>query len=211
MSSRTRSVAVAVSAMNGTSGNNFAQLGELAVFRPEIVAPFADAMRLVNGDAAARSSAANRRKKPESISRSGASVEQAEFAVVQTAQARPRFAGGERGIQKRRRNAAGLQRIHLVFHQRDQRRDDDREAVARSAGSWKQSDLPPPVGSSAKTSLPASESRMISSCNGRNEVKPKYCFSSGSRFVVPDFTAAKVGQAGWSSSFSLHRCRNGMD
>ncbi|HWV99108.1 MAG TPA: hypothetical protein VNZ64_05380 [Candidatus Acidoferrum sp.] len=49
------------------------------------------------------------------------------------------------------------------------------------AGSWKQRDLPPPVGSSANTSLPASASRMISSCSGRNEVKPKYCFSSGSR------------------------------
>ena len=47
----------------------------------------------------------------------------------------------------------------------------------RSAGSWKQSDLPPPVGSTAKTSLPASESRMISSCNGRKELKPKNCFS----------------------------------
>jgi hypothetical protein len=36
---------------------------------------------------------------------------------------------------------------------------------------------------------------MISSCNGRNEVNPKYCLSSGSRFVVPDFTAVKVNQA----------------
>ena len=47
------------------------------------------------------------------------------------------------------------------------------------AGNWKQSDLPPPVGSSANTSLPASASRMISSCNGRKDVKPKYCFSTG--------------------------------
>ena len=48
-----------------------------------------------------------------------------------------------------------------------------------NAGSWKQSDFPPPVGSTANTSFPASASRMISSCKGRNEVKPKYCFSSG--------------------------------
>ena len=47
------------------------------------------------------------------------------------------------------------------------------------AGNWKQRDLPPPVGSSANTSLPASASRMISSCKGRKEVKPKYCFSTG--------------------------------
>ena len=51
MSARTRSVAVAVSAMNGTSGKQRAQLRELAVFGAEIVAPFADAVRLVHGDA----------------------------------------------------------------------------------------------------------------------------------------------------------------
>src|SRR6266568_926145 len=47
------------------------------------------------------------------------------------------------------------------------------------AGNWKQSDLPPPVGNSANTSLLARASLMISSCNGRKEVKPKYCFSNG--------------------------------
>ena len=48
------------------------------------------------------------------------------------------------------------------------------------AGNWKHSDLPPPFGNSANTSLPASASRMISYCKGRKEVKPKYCFSKGS-------------------------------
>ena len=37
----------------------------------------------------------------------------------------------------------------------------------RSAGNWKHRDLPPPVGSNANTSRPASESWMISRCNGR--------------------------------------------
>ncbi len=41
----------------------------------------------------------------------------------------------------------------------------------------------------------ASESRMISSCNGRNEVKPKYCLSKVNNGAAPDFIAAKVGQA----------------
>lgn len=36
-----------------------------------------------------------------------------------------------------------------------------------SAGSWKQSDFPAPVGKIATTSLPASETSMISCCNGR--------------------------------------------
>jgi hypothetical protein len=34
---------------------------------------------------------------------------------------------------------------------------------------------------------------MISSCNGRNEVKPKYCFSSGSNSGAADFTLEKYG------------------
>ena len=36
-----------------------------------------------------------------------------------------------------------------------------------SAGSWKHSDLPPPVGKSAKTSRPSSDARMMPSCNDR--------------------------------------------
>src|SRR5436190_11565775 len=43
------------------------------------------------------------------------------------------------------------------------------------AGNWKQSDFPPPVGINTNTSRPASASRMISSCNGRNWSCPK-CF-----------------------------------
>jgi len=56
---------------------------------------------------------------------------------VQTAQACSGFIGIERRVQKCRRDAAGLQRVHLVFHQRNQRRDDDRETVAREGGKLK--------------------------------------------------------------------------
>lgn len=45
------------------------------------------------------------------------------------------------------------------------------------AGTWKQIDFPPPVGSSARVSLPSSTDRMISSCRGRKEEYPQY-FSS---------------------------------
>ena len=47
-----------------------------------------------------------------------------------------------------------------------------------SAGSWKHSDFPPPVGRRAKTSLPANASWMISACKGRKASKPKCCFSA---------------------------------
>ena len=54
-------------------------------------------------------------------------VEQAELAVVQPTQPRTRLARRERRIQKRGRHARRLQRIHLVLHQRDERRDNNRQ------------------------------------------------------------------------------------
>ena len=71
MSLRTRSVAVAVRAIIGTVGKELAQLGELAVFGPEIMPPFADAMRLVNGQQV-HLPPLQIGQDPESISRSGA-------------------------------------------------------------------------------------------------------------------------------------------
>jgi len=69
---------------------------------------------------------------------------------MQAAQAVPRLAGRQRGIQKRGGNAAGLQRIHLVLHQRNQRRNHHRQAVARERGELETERLAPPVGSSAR-------------------------------------------------------------
>jgi hypothetical protein len=43
----------------------------------------------------------------------------------------------------------------------------------QSAGSWKQSDLPPPVGMMASTSRPARTASTISSCPGRKPENPK--------------------------------------
>ena len=54
MSRRTRAVAVAVNAWRLTPGKRAAQRGELPVLRTEVVAPLADAVRLVHGDEADR-------------------------------------------------------------------------------------------------------------------------------------------------------------
>ena len=71
MSIRTRSVAVAVSAITGIVGKMSSQFLELAIFRPKIVAPLADAMRLVDCDL--RNVPVQRAlKKVSSMSRSGA-------------------------------------------------------------------------------------------------------------------------------------------
>ena len=73
----------------------FSQFRNLAVFGAEIVAPFADAMRLVNGDEfyIPASQVIEKTGKHQPL---GRDVEQAEFAVVQTVQAFPRFVGIER-------------------------------------------------------------------------------------------------------------------
>jgi hypothetical protein len=39
-------------------------------------------------------------------------------------------------IEESRAHADFGQRIHLVLHQRDQRRDDDADAVAQQRGNW---------------------------------------------------------------------------
>ena len=50
---------------------------------------------------------------------------------MQPAQPRPRFARRQRRVEERRRHAARLQRIHLVLHQRDQRRHHHRQPLPR--------------------------------------------------------------------------------
>ena len=162
-------------------------------------------MRLVHGDAAGRSSAANLR---ENRTASAAPARRRAGGYSPLCRPRRRFRDSSAASEEFR-NVAGMPPACSAstwsFISAISGETTTVRPSRASAGSWKQSDLPPPVGSSAKTSLPASESRMISSCNGRNEVKPKYCFSSGSRFGETDFNANKVGQARWSSSFSYHR------
>ena len=52
------------------------------------------------------------------------------------------------------------------------------------AGSWKQSDLPLPVGMTASTSSPASVAARTSSCPGRKSEKPKTVDSADRAFAM---------------------------
>ena len=173
MSARTRSVAVAVSAMNGTSGKRSRKARELPVLGPEVVAPFADAMRLVDRDQV-DVPALQLGEEAGEHQPLGRDVEEPEFAVAKAAQPRACLRPSSR---EEFRNVAGhaarLQCIDLVFHQRNQRRDHDRQAGLHERGKLEAERLPAPVGSRAKTSRPAIASAMISSCSGRKEVKPK--------------------------------------
>jgi hypothetical protein len=116
------------------------EIGELPVFRAKIVSPLADAVRFVDRDEANGLPADERSKRlaalaDESLRRD---VEQ------------PIASGGQPGgdllprvarhpaVKARRRHAVADERVDLILHQRDQRRDDDGEAaVVREGGNLK--------------------------------------------------------------------------
>ncbi|CAN5617105.1 hypothetical protein BH20VER1_BH20VER1_25070 [soil metagenome] len=106
-----------------------AQFLQLTILGPEIVTPFADAMRLIDGDLRDVPVGGLFKKalQHEPLRRH---VEQAELAVVQAAPAGAGLARVEGRVQIGSGDATGLERVHLVFHQGDERRHHDGEAVA---------------------------------------------------------------------------------
>ena len=106
------------------------QFGEAAVIGPEIVAPLRDAVRFVDGEA-------RRRKAGEAVQHIllhqplRRNVEQAQAAVAQLPVGFRGLGARRRRIERARRHAVQAQRGDLVAHERDQRRDDDGQAVAR--------------------------------------------------------------------------------
>ena len=56
------------------------------------------------------------------------------FARVQPLDPPPRLAGLQGGVEESRRHAAGLQLVNLVFHQGDERGDDQRQAITDQGG-----------------------------------------------------------------------------
>ena len=113
----------------GHVGQRGPQAGKLAVLRAEVVAPFRDAVRLVDRQAgdlpAAQVFLPALEHQP--LRRD---VEELEGTLVQAAQATARFVGIEAGVEKRGGDAAGRELVDLVLHQGDERRHDDREPGA---------------------------------------------------------------------------------
>ena len=106
--------------VDGQRGKHLAQDAQLPVFRPEVVAPLADAVRFVHGDED-RLRAPQPREKAVHHEALGRDVEQLHAAGVD----RPQH-GGTLGrvlaaVEHRRRYPGLAQPIDLVLHQRDQR------------------------------------------------------------------------------------------
>ena len=123
MSAATRGVAVAVSAIVQRAPMRVARVGEAQVVGPEVVAPLAQAVRLVDGEerdlapcergAEARVAEALRRHEHEPAG-----------AVGERREHRLGLARRQRGVEHARRAVpGGRERVALVAHQRDERRD----------------------------------------------------------------------------------------
>jgi hypothetical protein len=85
---------------------------------------------------------------------------------------RPRGGRGprraERGVEKRGGDAAGLELVDLILHQRDERRDDDGEAGAREGGQLEAEGFAAAGGEEGEHIAPASVASQISRWSGRN-------------------------------------------
>ena len=102
----------------------FQNLIEPEIIGAKIVAPHRETMRFVDREKRDRALAERFQKRPtpETFRRD---VDELEFASRQCADALALFFGRDRAVYQRGRNAAALERVDLVFHERDQRRDDD--------------------------------------------------------------------------------------
>ena len=104
------------------------QDGQLAILRPEIMAPLGDAVRFVDGD----QTDVPGFQGPQHVVGHEAFRRQVEDLVPAAAQVPPSpsvLVGRQRRIEERRRHADLFEAVDLVLHQGDQGRNDDREPV----------------------------------------------------------------------------------
>ena len=103
--------------------------GELAILGAKIVAPLADAVRLVDGDERDIDTLHHRLEAGKHKALRG-DIEQVELAGLEVAEGAGGLFRRDRGVERRGVDASLSQRLDLVAHQRDERRDDDADALA---------------------------------------------------------------------------------
>ena len=130
MSRRTLSVAVAVSAIVGRVAQHAAEVAQPSVIGAEVVPPLADAVGLVDRQQP-QFHGPHRFQEAAAAEPFGHDVDQAELARRHAVQPLVLLGHRQRAVDERGGDAAGLQLIDLVLHQRDQRRDDERQPVQR--------------------------------------------------------------------------------
>jgi hypothetical protein len=110
-----------------------AQGADAEIVRAEVVAPLADAMGLVDGEEldAGAGEQARRAGGGEAL---GRHVEELQAALVEGLEDGLALVGRIGGGERPGRNAGLRQRADLVAHERDERRDDEGDAVAHQGG-----------------------------------------------------------------------------
>ncbi len=132
MSARVSASAVAVRAMRGTPGKRSCSTESLQVVLAEVVAPLADAVRLVDREHREQPALVQRIELRQHARRGdalGRGVEQDQAAAHHLALDPRRGLAVERRVEEGGVDARFLERADLVVHQRDQRADDDGDAV----------------------------------------------------------------------------------
>ena len=115
--------------MRGAAGVALVQHRELEILGPEVVAPLRNAVRFVDGEEG-DAHAIEQRKGALAHQSFRCDVEQVQRSCAGVVLDRPDLIEGERRVQIPGAHSGLQQRIDLVLHQRDEGRDDHRDAVA---------------------------------------------------------------------------------
>ena len=97
---------------------------QLRVLGAEVMPPMRDTVGLINGDQG--DVEAGQEPVGLRLDALGRDIKQLDLSHRAEPLDPLLLAFGERAVERRRRNSVGDQSLHLVFHQGDQRRDDDR-------------------------------------------------------------------------------------
>ena len=115
------------------AANGFAEGAQAQVVGPKVVAPLRDAVRLVHGEERDLS-AAQGLDEVRAAEAFGRDVEELETPLAHARDPLLLLLEVERAVDEGRRQPARVERVHLVFHQRDERGDDDRHALEHERG-----------------------------------------------------------------------------
>ncbi len=115
------------------AGEALGEDAQLAVLGAEVVAPLRDAVRLVDGEEG-DVDLGEKRQHALLHEALGRDVEEVERAGLQLPLDGLLLGEGQRRVEEGRLDARGFERVDLILHERDQRRDDDAGAAPHEGG-----------------------------------------------------------------------------
>ena len=117
--------------VEGCARKVLAHATELAVLRPEVVSPLADAVRFIDGDEPHAELAEDPAEALAAVADEPLwrHIQQATAVLTEARHHRVALARALGAVQVRSFDAIDAQPVDLILHQRDQRRDDQRETL----------------------------------------------------------------------------------